>query len=484
VRVAGPLLVLSLSLLAGCLGGEAPNDPGVDLPATPAPLAFLPEVPMPQLVGGAEPNLAALPDGTLFLTVPVGGSDRPNTQQGSAYLWRSQDGGQTWEVLRSPRIEQVPAENAPTVGAFCSCDADVVTSPDGWVYYSDWWISGGGLGPGNYLVESSADGGASWTANTLPIPQNAFASMDRQWLVAGDDGFVALAYSFFSPAPCFLVCATAAVPAFGLDRAGQAIEAVFSTDHGATWTDPTPIVPAGDYSLQIGHPRIAPDGNVWMPYGSVPTIQDGTFWRDPSQVRVAVVSPIGEPVADVLVAEVPQGFDNLWAVQGAQDPDTGRAYAVWAARTDDNHSALSISWSDDLSAWSPAHALDATGINVLPWADARAGNVTFGWYGSETLGDPVNETTAADAKWHAYAAEWRAGMDLGDVVPVQVSPDPVKEGPMCPRGAACGGDRELLDYVGVLYAPDGRLHYAFARSSGGTAYVHVATAALAQDLVA
>jgi hypothetical protein len=54
-----------------------------------------------------------------------------------------------------------------------------------------------------------------------------------------------------------------------------------------------------------------------------------------------------------------------------------------------------------------------------------------------------------------------------------VSLEPVKTGPMCPRGAACDGDRELLDYVSMVYS-GGRVHYAFARSEDGLAIVHVA----------
>jgi hypothetical protein len=42
--------------------------------------------------------------------------------------------------------------------------------------------------------------------------------------------------------------------------------------------------------------------------------------------------------------------------------------------------------------------------------------------------------------------------------------EPVKVGAMCPRGAACPADRELLDYPSLAYGPDGALHVAFATS--------------------
>lgn len=461
-----PLLALAVLLLAGCSDPAA--DPEVATPSSrDLPMEFAPDVPLPQPAGAGEPNIAILPDGTLFVTAPVGGSPKPNVGEGAAYLWRSTDGGTTWETLRSPELPAEP-ENAPRPGGgFCSCDADVIASPDGWVYYSDWWIAG--VAPGNYLVEASSDGGDTWTANSLPIPQNLVAGMDRQWLIAGDDGFVALFYSFFSSTPLQSV----PVPVFGLDRPGQAIEGVYSYDHGQTWTAPLPVVPASDLGLQIGHPRMTPDGNVWMPYGAI-LDGDETFWRNPSEVRAVVVSRSGTILSDVLVAEAPEGFDNLWAVQGTTDPDTGRSYTVWAARTGDDDSAVWLSSSDDLASWTLPYPVDALGVNVLPWADARGGSVTVGWYGSDFTGDPIE--AGAQTKWYALGARWNdtAWPPRAATMPVTyVSPQPVKEGPMCPRGAACNGDRELLDYVSMVHDADGVVHYAFARSRGTEAFVHV-----------
>lgn len=468
-------LALVATALAGCSDDPAEPDP-VMLPPADLPLAFLPDIALPQVIGAGEPNIAVLPDGTLFVTAPVGGSMKPNVREGGAYLWRSTDDGATWEVLRAPTVDAASESPVPYTGAFCSCDADVITSPDGWVYYSDWWIAG--LSPGNYLVEASPDGGATWTANSVPIPQNLVAAMDRQWLIAGEDGFVAIVYSFFGAACAVITCAPTVVPAFGLDRPGQAIEAVVSNDHGETWSDPVPLVPAsGNSAYQVAHPRMR-DGGMWMPYGHVPQVDE--FWRDPSEVRVAIAGPDGAAVEDVLVADVPEGFDNLWAVQGATDPSSGRSFVVWSGRLDDDHSVVWMSWSDDLLTWSIPYPVDGEGINVLPWVDAAGGKVTVGWYGTGATGDPLEVPAAAD--WFALAAQWNVTDDprlqppRGATMPISyVSSEPVKSGPLCPRGASCPGDRELLDYVSLVYAPDGRVHYAFARSSGNDAFVHVAS---------
>jgi len=460
--------VAVLAFLAPALSGcseQAPppvvdNTPYIE-PATAISFAKDRVLPGP---GDGEPNIAILPDGTLFVTSPAGSAEKPNVREGAAYLWRSQDHGATWKVLRSPNLVP-PAAGGPTgVGAFCSCDADVVTSPDGWVYYADWWIAGF-LGAGNYLVEASGDGGNTWTPNSAPIPENLVASMDREWLVAGPDGFVGLFYSFFGPDPA----GTLPVPAAGLDRPGGEIEAVFSTDHGQTWTNPVAVVPAGPEAYQIAHPRMSPDGTLWMPYGSVQPKKN--FWNDPSEVKIAVSHDKGATWTQTQVADVPKR-DNLWAVQGASDPGTGMASIVWAGRVDDKTMNIWMSQSMGLANWTTPVAVASTGTNFLPWVTARNGTVTVGWYGSEYQGDPAK--APGDTKWYAMASQWDGqGPAAQRFYTTPVSDTPVKTGALCPRGAACGSDRQLLDYVSLDSTADGTVYFAFA-SAGDATKVHVA----------
>lgn len=473
------VLALAAAVLAGCSDSPTPPEPAG--PAVLAAPLFAEPVPMPQ-VGGGEPNIAILPDGTLFVASPAGLS-KPNANQGGAFLWRSQDGGKTWDTLRQPyTVEQQEQQGLPA-GAFCSCDADVTTSPDGWVYYSDWWIAGL-LGPGQYLVEASSDGGDSWTSNPVTIPENIVASVDRQWLVAGEDGFLGLFYSFFASTPSPVATP---VPAFGLDRAGQAIEAVFSTDHGASWSTPVAVVPSDvDTALQIGHPFLAPNGTLMMPYGLVHTTPEGGFWLDRSEVRLASSSDRGATWKDSLLAEAPLGFDNLWAVQGAVDASTGQATVVWAAR-DSGVSGGRVGRDSTMGLWVKQFGplgdlapvlVRGTGQNFLPWAAARNGTAAVGWYGGDAAGDMT--AAPGDAAWFAYAATAPDGLFRANgTLVAKVSAEPVKTGPICPKGAACNGDRELLDYVSLVFDGAGRLHYTFARSESDNAHVHVASEAAA-----
>ncbi len=446
-------VVLLTTGLAGCIGDQGTDDLEAqqvpdDLPTAPS---FLDPLPLPQDKGAAEPNIAVLDDGTLFLTAPVGDAEQPNVHEGAAWLWRSTDGGQTWEVLRDPWIGEEDAipDASPFDGAFCSCDADVVTSPDGWVYYTDWWIAGF-LGPGNYLVEASPDGGETWQKMPVTIPHAS--SVDRQWLVAGEDGFVGLFYSYFGTVPVTSDQADTPVN-------GRAIQAVFSTDHGQTWSPPVDVVSATpSEAFQIAHPRLTPDGTLVMPYGYVDTQED--FFTDPSKVKLAISTDLGQTWEQSTVAEAPEGFDNLWAVQGAVD-EAGTIHVAWAARTGETMTVFHAESRDAGLTWTEPTALRAEGLNFLPWVAARGdGQVAVGWYGGDATGDPTE--AGDDATWYAYIAE---RPDTGSAFAVdQVDPVPVMEGPLCPKGASCAEDRELLDYVSLVYGPDGELHYTFARS--------------------
>lgn len=457
---------LAIAILSGCVSPAADVAPAsTDAAALPG---FSLPVAMAQPTGGAEPNVVVAADGTIWITAVAGSQERPNHERGAAWLWRSTDDGTSWDTLRAPQrdtpLGSVPATRRP----FGSSDADVVTSPDGWVYYSDWWNWGSPVCPpaplplpaspcsrhGSYLVERSADGGGTWesaTVTTLDSP----GGMDRQWLVAGDDGFVALLYAYFhGPNP------TRAQGAAD-DLAGRSsVQAVYSRDHGATWSDPATVVEAGaaDFN-QIGHPRLSPDGTLWMPHAWTKIEDD--YWHDPSEVRVAVSEDMGATWEVRKVADAPEGFDNLWAVQGDVDA-RGAMHVAWAARTGDNMTVFHATSLDKGATWTEPVALRAEGLNFLPWVAATGdGEVAVAFYGGNATGVP--DDAPEDAEWFAYVAR-RSG-DHATFVVEKVQAEPVKVGPMCPRGGDCVAPmRDLLDYPGVAFGPDGALHVAYATS--------------------
>jgi hypothetical protein len=164
---------------------------------------------------------------------------------------------------------------------------------------------------------------------------------------------------------------------------------------------------------------------------------------------------------DTRIAEVPLGFDNLWAVQGAVDA-AGAIHVAWAARTGENMTVYHSESRDVGITWTEPLALTSGGLHFLPWVAARGdGQVAIAWYGGNATGKP--EEAPEDAEWFAYVAERKAPgepFSLG----VASGATPVKIGPLCPKGAACTGNRELLDYPSLVYDADGALHVAFATS--------------------
>ena len=85
LRPSSAFLVVAALLLSGCATPGAGLDPQDALPSAPA---LGPSIAMDQPTGGAEPNLAIAPDGTLWITAVAGSQERPNHERGAAWLWR------------------------------------------------------------------------------------------------------------------------------------------------------------------------------------------------------------------------------------------------------------------------------------------------------------------------------------------------------------------------------------------------------------
>lgn len=410
---------------------------------------------MDQPSHGAEPNIAVLPDGTIFIVAAAAGShERPNAAEGAAWLWRSTDDGQTWQTLQRPQRDSLPGTMVPARRPFWSFDADVVASPDGWVYYSDFWHWGYGYGggAGSFLVERSGDGGKTWESTSLTT-LDTIGGLDRQWLVAGPKGFLGLFYSYSNGG-------NPTRPG-DLDRwlstpSASSIEAMFSNDHGRTWTKPGPVVPPSARGYYyIGHPRLLDDGTLWMPYGFTAA---GDSWVDPSEVRVAVSKDHGTTWTSHKVADVPGGFDSIWPIQGASD-HRGVFHVAWAAREGEHMTIRYGSSSDRGETWTTPRALSHPGLALLPWIAARGdGEVAVGWYGSNATGNAAKAPAATE--WFAFVA--RRFHDQAPFLLATTQPAPVKVGPLCPRGSECVN--ELLDYLGVEFSPSGTLLAAYTTS--------------------
>lgn len=460
-------LLLAALLFVGCVTpGAGVDTPGLGLGSG---LGLGTPLAMDQESDGGEPTLAILDENVLFLTAKAGNQDKPSIAEGASWLWRSIDGGESWTSLREP-IRAAPTTPVTREPVRAS-DPDVIVSPDGWVYYLDWWIArtpwqrgpipqpipSPGASVTNFVVEASDDAGETWTSAPITIPMAEGLAVDRPWLVAGPDGYLAIFYTA-SEFRLNNAAAGLSVPVHG----SNGIHLVMSGDHGRTWSEPIEAVPeTDDRALLIAHPWMLPSGRLMLPYGVILVTGDDDAFDDPAEAMVAYSDDQGATWTDAKIADVPGGFEQIWPLQGAVSPD-GRAYVAWGERRSDRLSLWLSASDDEGETWSAPVLVADAGANILPWVAATSGGrVAVGYYHADISGKPRgNETT-----WYADVAE---SGDGGLTFRTMRAAEPAKVGSICPEGTRCEQDaisnRELQDYVGLAYGPNGTLHFSYTKS--------------------
>lgn len=162
-------LVASAVALTGCAPAEQPA------PRSESPTAaglVLSEPATHLDTTAREPMLVQHPDGTLF----VAGYQRENpVVEQSPALWKSSDGGSSWERVDVGTVEQ---------GAVGNSDVDLAVGPDGTLYFLTMGFDRT-VGEGTHVaVGVSRDVGATWSWNWLVRAPR----VDRPWIVITSDG--------------------------------------------------------------------------------------------------------------------------------------------------------------------------------------------------------------------------------------------------------------------------------------------------------
>lgn len=398
---------------------------------------------------------------------------------GGVDLWRSDNGGTTFQYLGQPDGTQNPSPNPPSPeGGVGGGDVDLalgdpfVVVPEvpgvspginstGRVYVTSLWL-------GSATLAVSVDRGENFVPNPFTTAQ-----LDRQWNVAR--GEKTLYMSLRKLAQLEL---------------GQHDVFVAQSDDGATFTKGSFVQdPLGDGVPDdlAGNCVLTSDGALLGSFVS----RDGRdlyVYRAPKFPQPGPADlPLGPLDVPVFI---PDSFDAGLIFHGAGGLTTNNVFPIMAVDTADN---IHISFSDQLniylmscpaganptlaSSWTKPLPLNAprvagfefTRTTVLPWIRAGApGKVAAMWYGTDAVGVPDSPVfEQQQVPWKIiYAQVENALAEQPDVfldVASTQGGGVIHKGQICNRGLGCpSGTRELAEYSSLTIDNDGFANIAYA----------------------
>src|SRR5581483_6678319 len=433
-RLAFALALAAALLVPGCVQQETPASTA-STSASAAPdvrpelkdLKVLPDVKLGVAQIGAEPNIAAAPDGTLYVTTPL-------------YLWRSDDSGKSWKALGSDACDTgliptplgcPPGFEKKDPGLDGGGDGDIAIDANGSIY---WAGLSGSSGP--IPFQASTDKGVTWTK---PVDLSNKTGSDREWIDAWGNGHVVVDWRD--------------------TKDGGKLAFRHSVDGGKTW-DSLQYWESDHVAGPIVHDPSS--SSIYVPY-----IDDG------KGIVVARTDDFGHNWTKVLAAPISRtlllGFPTSIFPVAAVD-SAGTVYLVYAS--DDtlpdnvpvkaaNRAVVHLLVSKDKGAtWSKPVVVSPEGNTALfPWVAAgKPGRIAIAWY-EGTLGAP-NEV--APDLWNVHLVESATGdAEKPTWKGALLNSQPTHIGTICTDGLLCsltGRDRSLLDFFEVTIAPDGQPH--------------------------
>lgn len=385
-----------------------------------------------------EPGIIVDAGGRVFVNGPGG-------LPGPSNVWRSSDGGATFEFAGPGNVGASPNGAGLVIGGG---DSNLASDAQSNLYFIDLWL-------GNSSTAVSHDNGANWFGQpfgTIPI-------QDRPWVSA--DPTAAGAGNVYS------------------------VTEQLGTGLFLSISKPVPMLSGLLYPISILEVSDQQRGLVGTaPTGPLVTNQKGDTYNIYSVFTGTNGSGLG-------LAKLPNGSLTVTnsVIPPANDAhDQTQAFPVIAVDNgvDDN---LYVAWTDPVSAsdweirfasfngtsWSNAVTV---GHGIYPWVTAdAAGKVDIAWYSAERggfTGDP-NGGAAAGAVWDVDFAQSVNALSATPTfsAPVQAATG-AKSGNICTQGTGCSGDRELLDFMGITHDASGTALLAYVNvPSAGTGLVRV-----------
>ena len=383
-----------------------------------------------------EPEVVSAPDGTIYVTAQEG-------VPGGVDLWRRDPGSFDYVQLHKP--DQNPVLTSSTGLALGGGDNDIAVSTDGKVYVAS-------LSLVSASVATSRDRGETFDNNLLAAN---FIGVDRQWMTSVGSDTVYMAYH---------------------DVAVSQIWLVKSTDAGATFGPPTPVIPpamfpqfmnlvvygAGNVESDLA---ADPDGRIAMAFlGTSNVVENETPLQKPHNVYVWITDPSGAnpTVHTVALGDPDSSFQGLFPAIASDR--SGNLYVTWS----DLHAIyLSIS-RDHGSTWSKPRKISRGSGNhsaVFPYVIAGTkGRVGLSW-----LGTSADSNDDENAKWKTYyAMTTNALASNPSWAQVVASDHVVHNGSICLEGLLCdatGGNRNLAEVLEMGMTKDGRVLISYPDDS-------------------
>jgi hypothetical protein len=387
----------------------------------PSSMTFSPTTIVDPQFFGSEPSIWVDQHGTVFVSAIFGFTNA------TSFVWRSKDGGRTFELLDAmlgPGIAD-PRHRPCTISGGGG-DSDIVVDRTGRVYLVDLEAAG-------VAANYSADGGDTWDCNTL-ASQDTPPVEDRQWAApapgADGDGPAIDAYLSFLP------------------TVAGGIELDVTKDGGKTW------------SFQSSYaPNVSQNGALF-------TYKDGTLYHAFYEGSTPYLARSDDQGKTFKLLKVAKGVADVGNDFTAADVDeAGNLYYAWVEAG--SFDVLYATSKDRGEHWTKPIRLNppASETTVFPWVAAgKKGDVAIAWYGTPTGDDPSAEPD--NAAWNVWVARTLDGTSANPTFQVgRMTQTPNHFGSICLSGLGCDippeGDRSLGDFFEIDIAPDGTLLAAF-----------------------
>lgn len=321
----------------------------------------------------------------------------PSSHGGEEGVYRSTDGGRTWEASLAPGYQgDTSPAAASAIGSFCTsprhgeADSTLAFDMDGTAYLG--FLCGNGKGPVAVLVATYAGDGSRYQRTVLVSPPSSGESNDKPNLAVdrsagASRGNIYVAWDRTDPNTGSLQMMVAA-----------------STDHGKSFVDSAPLTGAvGSFaSLAVG-----PDGVVYLAYLAIPNTVAGfqvMVSKSTDQGRTFSQPTVGAAIVDAypwlaisLGARPPEGCGDgptacppgytgpIDSPSGAIAADETGVHLVWDAYTPLGQEKIYFANSADGVVWPAAGTTldtEPSGHQFQPAITSAGGTITVAFYDS------------------------------------------------------------------------------------------------------